>query len=171
MPGFQFWMDLSHPLSRGEVTLRSANPAEAPSVVFNTYAERQDLQDMIDGVRMTRETLVGQSAWQRYRPQLLTPGPEVTSGAEIEAFVRRATATSFRPSGTCRTGVDAEAVNAPVMMMAEKIADRIRGREPPAPSDAAYYRRAGTGTGVTGPETVPAGTRKGGLVLAARRHT
>ncbi|MFF3372136.1 choline dehydrogenase [Streptomyces sp. NPDC002680] len=184
VPGFQFWMDLSRPLSRGEVTLRSANPAEAPSVVFNTYAERQDLQDMIDGVRMTREMLVGQSAWQRYRPQLLTPGPEVTSDAEIEAFVRRATGTSYHPSGTCRMGTDAEAVvdgegrvnavrdlrvvdasimpkvitgnlNAPVMMMAEKIADRIRGRAPLAPSDAVYYRRAGTGTGTAGSEAVP----------------
>jgi choline dehydrogenase len=184
VPGFQFWMDLSRPLSRGAVTLRSANPAEAPSVVFNTYADRQDLQDMIDGVRMTRKMLVGQSAWQRYRPQLLTPGPEVTSDAEIEAFVRRATGTSYHPSGTCRMGVDAEAVvngegcvnavrdlrivdasimpkvitgnlNAPVMMMAEKLADRIRGQVPLSPSEAVYYRRTGTGKGAAGPEAVP----------------
>jgi choline dehydrogenase len=31
-------------------------------------------------------------------------------------------------------------LNAPVMMMAEKIADRIRGRQL-APSTAGYYRR------------------------------
>jgi choline dehydrogenase len=32
-------------------------------------------------------------------------------------------------------------LNAAVMMMAEKIADRIRGRTPLAPSTASYYMR------------------------------
>jgi choline dehydrogenase len=40
-------------------------------------------------------------------------------------------------------------LNAPVMMMAEKIADRIRGREPLEPSDAVYYRKAGTSSTTT----------------------
>jgi len=31
-------------------------------------------------------------------------------------------------------------INAPVMMMAEKLADRIRGRAPLPPSAAAYHR-------------------------------
>ncbi len=35
VPGFQLWMDLSRPLSRGRVSLRSASPVDAPSIVFN----------------------------------------------------------------------------------------------------------------------------------------
>ena len=34
-------------------------------------------------------------------------------------------------------------INAPVMMMAEKIADHTRGRTPLAPSTATYYSRPG----------------------------
>ena len=148
-------MDLSRPESRGFVRLRSADPADAPSIVFNHMESRQDMQDMIDGIRLTR-TLVSQSAWDEYRREELAPGPDVTSDSEIEAFVRQATGTSYHPSGTCRMGVDPDAVvdgdgqvrrvrrlrvvdasimpkvitgnlNAPVMMMAEKISDRIRG--------------------------------------------
>ena len=164
IPGFQVWMDLSRPESRGFVRLRSANPADAPSIVFNHMQSRQDMQDMIDGIRLTR-TLVSQSAWDEYRREELTPGPDVTSDSEIEAFVRQATGTSYHASGTCRMGVDANAVvdsdgrlngirrlrvvdasimpkvitgnlNAPVMMMAEKISDRILSKTPLPPSRA-----------------------------------
>ncbi len=52
IPGFQFWMDLSRPQSRGQVKLRSANPADAPSIVFNHLSTAQDVKDIIDGIRM-----------------------------------------------------------------------------------------------------------------------
>jgi choline dehydrogenase len=168
IPGFQLWMDLSRPESRGTVKLRSANPAESPSIIFNHLESRQDMQDMIDGVRLAR-TLIRQPALDRFNGQELNPGSGVVSDAEIAAFVRQRTNTSYHPSGTCRMGSDAEAVvdgearvqavkglrvvdasimpkvitgnlNAPVMMMAEKIADRIRGRVALLPSSAGYYR-------------------------------
>jgi choline dehydrogenase len=168
IPGFQFWIDLSRPQSRGAVTLRSADPADAPLVVFNHLEAGQDVRELIDAVRIAR-TLAGQAAWDRYRREELTPGPDVTSDREIEAFLRRAASTSYHPSGSCRMGADAEAVvdgegrlnavrgvrvadasimpkvitgnlNAPVMMAAEKVSDLIRGTVPLPPSDAAYYR-------------------------------
>jgi choline dehydrogenase len=168
IPGFQFWMDLSRPESRGAVTLRSADPAGHPSIVFNHLESRQDVQDMIDGVRLTR-TLVRQQAWDRYRGVEISPGTEACSDADITAFLRRKTNTSYHSCGTCRMGVDPDAVvdgearvnavnrlrvvdasimprvitgnlNAPVMMMAEKLADRIRGEPPLPPSDAPFYR-------------------------------
>jgi choline dehydrogenase len=166
IPGFQLWMDLSRPESRGTVKLQSANPAEAPSIIFNHLESRQDMEDMIDGVRLAR-TLIRQPALDRFNGQELNPGSGVVSDAEIAAFVRQRTNTSYHPSGTCRMGSDAEAVvdseakvraikglrvvdasimpkvitgnlNAPVMMMAEKIADCIRGIALP-PSSAGYY--------------------------------
>lgn len=168
VPGFQFWMDLARPLSRGAVTLRSANPADQPSVVFNHLQHHQDLRDLVDGVKLARE-LVRQPAWQKYHPVQLTPGPDCSSDADLEAFVRRAVGTSYHASGTCRMGVDPTSVvdehgrlravdrirvvdasimprvitgniNAPVMMMAEKIADHVRGRAPLLPSTAEFYR-------------------------------
>jgi choline dehydrogenase len=169
VPGFQFWMDLSRPVSRGAVTLRSADPARHPSIVFNHLQDRQDLQDLIDGVRLVRETLIRQPAWQRFRATELSPGPEVSSDGEIEAFLRAKIGTSYHPSGTCRMGADDDAVvdaqgrvrtvsrlriadasimpklitgnlSAPVMMMAEKLADRIRDLAPLPPSTAACHR-------------------------------
>jgi choline dehydrogenase len=168
IPGFQFWMDLSRPESRGAVRLRSANPADPPSIVFNHLATRQDTQDLIDGVKLAR-TMIRQPAFDRYRGTELTPGPDVVNDREIETFVRQRTGTSYHASCTCRMGADAEAVvdgearvravgrlrivdasimplvitgnlNAPVLMMAEKLADRIRGRPALPRSDAPYYR-------------------------------
>jgi choline dehydrogenase len=171
IPGFQVWMDLSRPESRGSVTLRSANPADHPLTVFNHLESRQDLQDMIDGVRLMREQLLRQPVWETYKARELNPGPDVTSDSEIAAFIRAHTGTSYHASGTCRMGADEESVvdpegrmravgnlrvadasimpkvvtanlNAPVMMMAEKIADAVRGVPSLGPSTATFYTRS-----------------------------
>jgi choline dehydrogenase len=152
------------------VTLKSARPGEHPAIVFNHLAARQDIQDLIDGVRLTR-TLIEQQAWDPYRRTELTPGSDVLSDRDIGAFLRRKIGTSYHPSGTCRMGADDDAVvdtdgrlkavsrlrvidasimpkvitgnlNAPVMMIAEKLADRVRGGEPLLPSTAPFYRTA-----------------------------
>jgi choline dehydrogenase len=171
VPGFQFWMDLARPESRGAVTLRSANPAAPPSIVFNHLHARQDVTDLIAGLRLARE-LIRQPAWDRLRGAELSPGPDAVSDADIEAAIRKRTSTSYHPCGSCRMGTDPGAVvgsdasvravgrlriadasvlprvtsgnlNAPVLMMAEKIADKIRGVPPLPPSDAGYHRAAG----------------------------
>ncbi|MEN3384590.1 MAG: choline dehydrogenase [Hyphomicrobiales bacterium] len=170
IPGFQFWMDVCRPESRGAVRLASADPAAAPSIVFNHLASRNDLRDLIDGVRLARE-LIAQPAWDRFRGEELSPGPEVQTDRELETFIRANVGTSFHPCGTCRMGADPEAVvdsegrvnairrmriidasimprivtanlSAAIMMMAEKISDRILGQAPLAPSNAAFFRCA-----------------------------
>lgn len=167
IPGFQFWFDLSRPQSRGAVTLRSADPYAPPSVVFDTYSRPQDLADMVDGVRLARE-LVHQAAWDGIRGEEITPGVDVTSDADVAEFVRRRTGTSYHPSGSVRMGADAAAVvdaqcrvngaaglrvvdasvmprvttgnlNAPTVMIAEKISDAIRGRPPLRPSAVPFH--------------------------------
>jgi choline dehydrogenase len=171
VPGFQVWMDLSRPESRGEVTLRSADPTEQPSIVFNHLASRQDVRDLAGGIRLVRE-LVRQPAWAPYRRDELSPGPDVTTDSDLEAYLRGRTATSYHAAGTCRMGADDESVvdaegrvravsglrvadasimprvitgnlNAPTLMLAEKISDRIRGLAPLPPSDAPYHRAVG----------------------------
>jgi choline dehydrogenase len=169
VPGFQFWMDLSRPESRGRVTLRSADPRDAPSIVFNHLAERQDVQDLIDGIRLARQ-IAHQSAWTPYRREEISPGSDVVSDRDLAGYLRSRTGTSYHGSGTCRMGIGENSVvdgqgrvhgvaglrvvdasimprvitgnlNAPVLMMAEKISDAIRGRDPLAPSGADVYRR------------------------------
>jgi choline dehydrogenase len=167
VPGFQFWMDLSRPQSRGAVTLRSANPAEQPSIVFNHLASPEDVRDLTEGIRLARE-LIHQPAWDPYRREELSPGPDVVTDVELETYLRRRTGTSYHGCGTCRMGADDEAVvdgearvravkglrvidasimprvvtgnlNAPTLMMAEKLSDRIRGLQPLTPSHARYH--------------------------------
>jgi choline dehydrogenase len=169
-PGFQFWMDLSRPHSRGQVSLRSADPPAPPSIVFNHLADQRDLTDLVAGIRLIRE-IVAQRAFTRYDKGELSPGPDATSDAELEAFVRRRLGTSYHPSGTVRMGADEQApvdpqgrlralvglrvvdasimpkvvtanLNAPVMMMAEKIADQIRGRPALLAEHVDVYRRS-----------------------------
>ena len=176
MPGFQVWMDLSRPESRGEVTLTSADPNAPVKTVFNTYSERQDLIDVVDGVRLLRERIATQKALQKFKPKELNPGPELTKNSEMEAWVRQHTGTSYHASSSCSMGltndtsvvddegrvhaveqlrvVDASIIpltvtanlHAGIIMMAEKIADRTRGREPLAPTTIGYYSRPGRST-------------------------
>jgi choline dehydrogenase len=170
IPGFQFWMDLSRPESRGSVALRSANPADSPSIVFNHLASQKDLNDLIAGIRLARE-LIRQPAWDKYRGEELSPGRNAQSDSDLERFVRANLGTSYHPSGTCRMGTDDDAVvdsdarvngvrrlrivdasimprivtanlSAAIMMMAEKLSDRIMGKPQLQPSTAAYYTAA-----------------------------
>ncbi|CUX48561.1 choline dehydrogenase [Agrobacterium tumefaciens str. Cherry 2E-2-2] len=170
IPGFQFWMDLSRPESRGRVQLRSANPSDAPSIVFNHLSTKQDIKDIIDGIRIARE-MIRQPIFDRFRGIELAPGPDVNTDSELEAFIRANVGTSFHPAGTCRMGTDAEAVvdsegrvnavrrmrvidgsimpkivtanlSASIMMMAEKISDRILNKTPLPASTASFYQSA-----------------------------
>lgn len=168
IPGFQFWLDLSRPQSRGSVSLRSAEPGTPPLIVFNHLSTRQDMRDMIDSVRLAR-TLIAQPAWDGIRGEELAPGASAQTDAQLEQFIRANTGTSYHPAGTCRMGTDDGAVvdsegrvretrrlrvvdasimphvvtanlTASIMMMAEKITDRILGKTPLPPSTASFYR-------------------------------
>jgi choline dehydrogenase len=170
IPGFQFWMDLSRPESRGRVSLRSANPTDAPFIVFNHLSTKQDVQDLVDGIKLSRE-MIRQPAWDRFRGIELAPGPDVKTDADLEAFVRANMGTSYHPAGTCRMGIDDEAVvdaegrvkavrrlrvvdgsimpkivtanlSASIMMMAEKLSDQILGKPALTPSNASFYQSA-----------------------------
>lgn len=159
MHSFQVHIDLMRPKSLGRVALRSADPAEAPSICFNYLSDPQDRTDLRNAVRLTREIL-SQPALGSYRGPELNPGADVQSDAEIDAWVRRGVETCYHPVGTCRMGVHARDsvvdgegrvhglsglrvidasimpaivsgnTNAPTLMMAEKLSDRLRGRDP-----------------------------------------
>ena len=159
MHSFQVHIDLMRPKSLGRVALRSADPAAAPSICFNYLSDPQDRTDLRNAVRLTREILA-QPALSYYRGEELNPGAAVVSDAEIDAWVRRGVETCYHPVGTCRMGVDVRDsvvdgegrvhglsslrvidasimpsivsgnTNAPTIMMAEKLSDRLRGRAP-----------------------------------------
>ena len=169
--GFQAHAGSMRSPSTGYVRLRSRNPAEHPRILFNYMSDAQDWREFRAAVRITRE-IMQQKALDGFRGKELKPGPNVQSDAEIDAFVRAHAETAYHPSCTCRMGEDAMAVvdgegrvhgvsglrvvdasimprvvtgnlNAPTIMIAEKIADRIRGHAPLARSTAPYHVASG----------------------------
>ncbi len=152
---FGFGPTLVTPESRGEITLRSADPHAAPAIRANYLSTENDMKTLIAGVRLARE-LAHTKAFDEFRGDELPEGAGATTDAEIAEFIRRETETLYHPVGTCKMGTDERAVvdarlrvhgidglrvidasimprvpagntNAPTLMIAEKAADMIRG--------------------------------------------
>jgi choline dehydrogenase-like flavoprotein len=156
--GFSILPTLLAPSSRGQVTLRNALAHAKPRILHNYYATEEDRRSIIDGTRVALK-IASRPALRKLR-QSDWAVPESDSDADILDFVRHNTRTIFHPVGTCAMGtvVDAELrvhglqslrvvdasvmptvprgnTNAPVIMVAEKAADLIRGL-PPLPRAA-----------------------------------
>ncbi|MEO6152583.1 MAG: GMC family oxidoreductase N-terminal domain-containing protein [Croceibacterium sp.] len=148
-----------HPQSRGWIKLRSADPRDPPRILMNLLSEPGDLAGMVRAVRLTR-SIYEQSPFRELIRCEVSPGPGHQSDAELEAYIRANAGHRAHPVGTCRLGVDADAVvdaelkvcgiaglrvadasimpalpsgntNLPCMMIGEKAADLIRGRNLP----------------------------------------
>ena len=97
------------PRSRGSVTLRSADPRDAPVIDPNAFAERYDLERAIDGIEISREVL-SQPAFARFIRQEHFPGAAVRGRIALETFAREHGRSAYHPVGTCRMGIGADAV-------------------------------------------------------------
>jgi choline dehydrogenase len=167
--GFQAHVGPMRSKSRGWVRLRSADPADKPSIFFNYMSHPDDWTEMRACVRLTRE-IFAQAAFDPYRGREIQPGGHVTSDEAIDAFIRQKVESAYHPSCTCKMGspddpmavVDPETrvigleglrvadssimpsittgnLNAPTIMIGEKAADHIMGRDPLPYSNAPYY--------------------------------
>jgi choline dehydrogenase-like flavoprotein len=163
--GFGIRPTLLHPDSRGEILLRSADPFAPPRICYNFFSAPDDLPRLRQGFKLAR-VVAYQRALEPFRGAEVSPGVAVQTDAEIDAWLRRTVITAHHPAGTCPMGttpgavldpqlrvrgveglrvVDASAmpdmvsahINACVLMLAEKAADHIRGREmlPPVITD------------------------------------
>jgi choline dehydrogenase len=101
--GFQVHVGPMRSKSRGWVRLRSAEPAAAPKIQFNYMSAPDDWEDFRTCVRLTREILA-QPAFDPFRGREIAPGPDVSSDAAIDAFIKGAVESAYHPSGTCRMG-------------------------------------------------------------------
>ncbi|MGT2477528.1 GMC family oxidoreductase [Paraburkholderia terrae] len=99
------------PLARGSVVLASADPTARPILDGRFLEHQAEVQTLMRGLREARR-IFGMPALARYTGEEYAPGAASTSDAELEAFVRNHTATTYHPVGTCRmgTGDDADAV-------------------------------------------------------------
>jgi choline dehydrogenase-like flavoprotein len=95
------------PKSRGRVSLRSADPREAPRIDPNFLAEEQDLATLVAGVRRAREIMAGAPLAPHRGEELFSEGE---GDDALVAQIRRRADTIYHPIGTCRMGGDATAV-------------------------------------------------------------
>ena len=107
--GFTLRVGPVNPESRGEITLRSSNPADAPRIQANYLASEFDRRTMIDGIRMTRD-VIARKAFDPYRGRELAPGSGMQGEKELVEWLRETAMTTFHPVGTCKMGTDDMAV-------------------------------------------------------------
>ncbi|MBF9060810.1 choline dehydrogenase [Rhodobacterales bacterium HKCCSP123] len=155
--GFQAHVGPMRSQSRGAVTLRSGNPADAPRILFNYMSHPSDWEEFRSAIRLTRE-IFRTDPIAGYVDHEIQPGRAETD-EELDAVIREHAESAYHPCGTCRMGraddpmavVDPEArvigveglrladssifplipngnLNAPSIMVGEKAADHILGR-------------------------------------------
>jgi choline dehydrogenase len=141
------------PRSRGEIRLKSRDPAEAPAIQPNYLKDPHDLEMMLEAARLAKKVFT-QQAFDSIRKGFIFPEEFVQSKDEQIDFIRRKAETIYHPIGTCKMGNDPMAVvdsnlrvhgienvrvidvsimpelvsgntNAPAVMIAEKCADSM----------------------------------------------
>jgi len=158
--GFQAHVGPMRSPSRGSVTLRSSDPAEAPKILFNYMSHEKDWEDFRRCIRLTRE-IFAQEAFAPFVRHEIQPGADVQSDEALDAFIKDHVESAYHPCGTCKMGdatdpmavVDPECrvigvsglrvadssifpqitngnLNGPSIMVGEKASDHILGRAP-----------------------------------------
>ncbi len=142
------------PRSRGTVRLQSKNPEDMPLIDPNYLSDPYDREMSITGLKLVQEILA-QDALKPYIMAERLPGPAVKTDQDYFNFICEHSKTSHHCAGTCRMGIDAEAVldprlrfngiealrvadasimptvnssntNAPTIMIGEKASDMIK---------------------------------------------
>jgi len=164
--GFQAHTGPMRSTSRGRVQLTSADPAAAPSILFNYMSDEKDWADFRTCIRLTRE-IFAQKAFAPYAGHEIQPGADVQTDEELNAFIAEHVESAYHPCGTAKMGavddpmsvVDPECrvigieglrvadssifpritngnLNGPSIMVGEKASDHILGRTPLPRSNA-----------------------------------
>jgi choline dehydrogenase len=165
--GYQVHVGPMYSDVRGSLKITSADPHVHPALRFNYLSTPDDRREWVEAIHVAR-SLLEQPAFAPYDGGETSPGPSVQTDEEILDWVARDAETALHPSCTCAMGVvvdpgtmrvqgidgirvvDASVfpfvpngnIYAPVMMVAEKAADLIRGDTPLEPLRLDFYRHA-----------------------------
>jgi len=167
--GYQAHVGPMRSVSRGHVTLRSADPQDKPKILFNYMSDPSDWEDFRNCIRLTRE-IFGQDAFAPFRGLEIQPGIGAQNDEALDAFIKEHVESAYHPCGTCKMGavddpmavVDPQGrvigveglrvadssifpritngnLNGPSIMVGEKIADFVLGKQPLAPVNDAPW--------------------------------
>ncbi len=107
--GFAFVPGIVRPASRGSVRLSGPDPSDELLIDPRTFSAAADLEAVVDGIELCRE-IGAAPVLREWGPQELYPGPAVTSRSDLRDYARRTAMTYHHQVGTCKMGVDGEAV-------------------------------------------------------------
>jgi choline dehydrogenase len=153
-PGLTIMPYPTRPRSRGSVEIKSPNVADMPAIRMNWFDDPHDMEVLLRGMRLAQK-IADTEPLARYIESRTNPGPEDDSDEAWKSFVDRHSHVAYHPVGSCRMGSDEASVvdcdlrvrgvdalrvidgsvcpsvpsgntNAPIIMIAEKIADSIR---------------------------------------------
>ncbi|MEA3504220.1 MAG: choline dehydrogenase, partial [Bacteroidota bacterium] len=156
--GFQLHVGPMNTDVRGHVKIKSNDPYQAPSILFNYLSTEDEKTNWIAAIKKSRE-LIETKAFDELRGKEISPGSGVQTDKEILDWVAKDGESAYHPSCTCKMGYDKMAVvdnqlrvhgvknlrvvdasvmplitngniYAPVLMIAEKAADIILGKKP-----------------------------------------
>jgi len=120
LPAVMALASVAKPKSRGEVRLRSADPADPPVIDHQILGHPDDMAVMIAGARAIQDIFAAPPL-AGHTIARLTPEVLPQTDAEWEQSIREICSSSFRPVGTCRMGSDGDSVVDPRL--------RVRGIE------------------------------------------
>jgi choline dehydrogenase len=152
--------NVCRPRSRGRVSLRSADPGDAPLIEMSLLDHPDDVKLLIAGCRRVRD-IMSRPAIAGLIINESAPGSGVTSDQDWESYLRQTVVPCYHPVGTCRMGCDVGSVvdpdlrvlgitglrvadasimptipsgntNAAAIMIGEKASDLIRGHRQPS---------------------------------------
>ena len=109
--GHGFWLGALclRPESRGEITLRSADPTADPVIDPGYLTASNDRELLLEGVKLVREILQAEP-FDEYRGDEVSPGADVQSDEELIEHIRETAESLYHPVGTCKMGADEMAV-------------------------------------------------------------
>lgn len=151
------------PKSRGYVNLRSNNPYDKPIIEPKLLDEKEDLDDLTEGIKLTVEIMNARAFEEDRHRSINFSENMVFNQKEIEEWTKKNVESAYHCSCTCAMGKVTEPdgrvkglknlrvcdasimpyvvsgnTNGPTIMLAEKIADMIKGKSL-SPSNAKYY--------------------------------
>eukprot|EP00929_Paragymnodinium_shiwhaense_P013508 TRINITY_DN121356_c0_g1_i1.p1 TRINITY_DN121356_c0_g1~~TRINITY_DN121356_c0_g1_i1.p1 ORF type:complete len:593 (-),score=159.14 TRINITY_DN121356_c0_g1_i1:413-2191(-) len=166
--GYQAHCGTLRPTSRGTVKLASKDPSAAPLIDPNFLDTEKDIIDQRNAFRLTVE-IMEQNAFKPFVKNRMSPEPgfDIESDEAVDAWIRENTHSGYHLSCTAAMGrvvnedglvygleglrisdasimpsMTSGNLNAPTIMLAEKIADAVRGVKLPPTEDATWYEPA-----------------------------
>lgn len=113
--GFLLHVCQLRPGSVGRLALKSADPGDKPSILYNFFRGDSSIEPLRNGIRLARR-IMAMPQFSAHIASEVSPGQAVESDGAIDGFIRAEVGTLFHPVGTCAMGMGPDAVVNPASL-------------------------------------------------------